>query len=130
MANAAFSATATILDDGYFAVVATQTGPDTMSLDIKEWPVGADPTTPPKTEKTYDCVDVRVNGNRLTCTSTPALLDPEIEIVLSPSTNLPSATIKVSSNFWWIDSTKVLPLSAADYAAAEKFLTDAAFPIG
>lgn len=127
--NAACCICADILDDGHYQVTIVKTGLDTASLNICEWDLGVDYTKAAKENNSYGVFDVRVTANVLTCQTAAPLQNPVITLTLSPAGMITSLMLDVSHT-WWNNFNKVMPLTPADYAAAEKFLTDAAFPVG
>jgi hypothetical protein len=130
MANAAFTASADVLDDAHYQATMTQTGIDSASLYIEKWTLGADYTAPPDSSSSYSMIKVRATSDKLTCVvAGEPLIQPHLEMDLSPPDNIPSLTIKVT-NTLWNDKTLVMPISADDAAGAAKFLADANFPIG
>jgi hypothetical protein len=130
MSNAAFSASAEVLDKGRFRVTVTETGLDTASMYVEEWTLGTDYDKPAASATTYSLGTVRVNGDALTAyVLGEPFVTPHLEIDLSPPENVPSLTLKVT-NALWENQTIIIPLSADDLAGATKFLADANFPLG
>lgn len=130
LANAACNISADIPSDGHYEVTIVKTSIDTASINIQEWDLGASLLQTPQHDNTYQVNTVRVNGNIFSCQASAMLQTPVITIILSgKQVTIPSATISITHT-WWSNFTKTLPLTDSEYAEIEKFLVDAAFPLG
>jgi hypothetical protein len=126
--NSVVSIQGDVANHGHLEFTLAKTGPNTASLDVRDWPIGSNYLLKPATDNTYELENIIVNGNVLTCTTPKWPLTPTLKLTLSKPPQSPSISLVITGALW-NNATYVMPLSSADYQNALDFLTQSAFPI-